>query len=441
MSRWWHFASYLLLPYALASLAWRGLRYRPYWHRWPERLGFGPRIGGGPVVWVHAVSVGEVRSAVALIDAIAARMPRHRVVVSTMTPAGAEQVRSLFGSRVAHAYLPFDFPGAVRRFLDRLQPDVAVIAETEFWPNLFAACAERKVPIALVNVRLSPASFRGYGFVPRTVNRMFAQASVICAQTSIDAQRLRNLGVDGQLIHVTGNLKFDAPAPDKLIAEGRALRASWGASRPVLIAASTHAGEEEQVLDAFGRLRRRYPSMLLVLVPRHPERFAAVTGLVRRAGYRHALRSGFATGLPPDTEVLVGDTMGELQRLYATADVAFVGGSLIRHGGQNLLEAFSVRVPVVFGPHMFHFEEIAALALERGAAFQVADSHKLADAVGLLLDQPALRQQAALAAVSLLEDNRGAVARTIELLGEFSLPQLKSPVVDGSGRWPRISAG
>jgi 3-deoxy-D-manno-octulosonic-acid transferase len=212
--------------------------------------------------------------------------------------------------------------------------------------------------------------------------------------------------------------------PPKLIDEGRALRASWGNDRPVLIAASTHPGEEVQVLAAFAVLRQRYRSLLLALVPRHPERFRAVARLVTEAGYTVALRSAHRGALPAGTDVLVGDTMGELHRLYAAADVAFVGGSLVRHGGQNLLEAFSVGVPVIFGPHMFHFEEISAMALERGAALQVRDSRELADRVALLLDQPGLRRAATTAAGTMLAENRGALARTIELLGSHSLAGL-----------------
>jgi 3-deoxy-D-manno-octulosonic-acid transferase len=422
--RWWHFAVYLLLPYVLASLALRGVYYRPYWHGWLQRFGFPPRRGPGRIVWVHAVSVGEVRSAAPLIAAIRDRLPRHRIVVTTMTPTGADQVAALFDGAVAHAYLPYDFPDAVGRFLDRIRPELAIIAETEFWPNLFEACNARRIPINLVNVRVSQASFRGYSLVPRTVERMFSRASLICAQTALDAQRLRNLRVDPSLIEVTGNLKFDAAMPDDLVAEGRALRALWGRSRPVLIAASTHPGEERPVLSAFMALKRRWPELLLVLVPRHPERFRSVEDVVRARGLRTARRSVERGALPAGTEVLIGDTMGELHRLYAAADIAFVGGSLVRHGGQNLLEACSVGVPVVFGPHMFHFEEISALALECGAARQVRDSRELGAAVALYLEQPALRRAAAARARALIEQNRGALARTLDLVQERSLESL-----------------
>jgi 3-deoxy-D-manno-octulosonic-acid transferase len=239
---------------------------------------------------------------------------------------------------------------------------------------------------------------------------------LLCAQTRVDAQRLRNLGAPEQLVHVTGNLKFDVELPAQLLEEARTLRVHWGRERPVWIAASTHAGEERKVLDAFSSLQRRYPTLLLVLVPRHPERFHAVAALSRRLGLKVALRTRAPGALPAGTEVLVGDTMGELQRLYAASDVAFIGGSLVPHGGQNLLEACAVEVPVVFGPHMFHFEEISAMALERGAARQVHDVRGLVEAVALYFDQPDLRRAAGSAAHTLVTDNRGALGRTLGLI-------------------------
>jgi 3-deoxy-D-manno-octulosonic-acid transferase len=417
--RVWAYAVYLLLPYAVASLVWRALRYPPYWHRWPERFGFVARLGLERSIWVHAVSVGEVRGAAALIEALLERYPRHRLVVTTMTPTGSDQVRDLFGSRVSHCYVPYDFPDAVRRFFDRVHPDIAVIAETEFWPNLFAECTRRRIPLLLVNGRVSQASLRGYLRVPNIAREMLENADLLCAQTRADAQRLRNLGAPERLVKVTGNLKFDVALPQRLAEDGRELRAQWGARRRVWIAASTHRGEERKVLDAFGQLRSRFPELLLVLVPRHPERFGDVARLCRRRGYQIALRSlTKGKSLPPDCDVLIGDTMGELQRLYAAADVAFIGGSLVPKGGQNLLEACAVSVPPIFGPHVFHFEEIAAMALERGAGRQVLDARGLAAAVALYLEEPELRRRAGSAAHTLVTENRGALGRTLEHMAE-----------------------
>jgi 3-deoxy-D-manno-octulosonic-acid transferase len=410
----WSIVVYLLLPYVVGNLVWRGLRYPAYWHRWPERFGFVASLAPQRAIWVHAVSVGEVRSAAPLVTALLERYPAHRLVVTTMTPTGSAQVREIFGDRVSHCYVPYDFPDAVRRFLDRVRPEAAVIAETEFWPNIFAECGRRRIPLLLVNGRVSQASLRGYLRVPGLAREMLGNADLLCAQTRVDAQRLRNLGAPEQLLHVTGNLKFDVELPIRLLEEARELRGHWGRERPVWIAASTHGGEERKVLEAFASLRAIYTDLLLVLVPRHPERFHAAARLCRRRGYTVALRSRTPGPLPPGTQVLVGDTMGELQRLYAAADVAFIGGSLVPHGGQNPLEACAVSVPVVFGPHMFHFEEISAMALERGAARQVHDVADLVAAVALYFEQPDLRKAAGRAAYTLVTENRGALARTLE---------------------------
>jgi 3-deoxy-D-manno-octulosonic-acid transferase len=350
-----------------------------------------------------------------------------------MTPTGSEQVRELFGNRVAHRYLPYDFPDAVARFLNRIRPELAIVAETEFWPNLFAGLRRRDIPLTVVNARLSQASFRGYSLAGSMIRGMFGSADLICAQSSLDAQRLRNLGVDDRLLVVTGNLKFDVEVPATLRAEGCALREQWGTERPVLIAASTHRGEEAQVLAAFAELRKRYPALLLVLVPRHPERFAAVTRLSRRRGFSTVQRTNLSGPLSASVAVVVGDTMGELQRFYAASDIAFIGGSLVRHGGQNPLEACTVGVPVIFGPHMFHFEEISAVTLERGAARQVRDPATLAGAVALYLDQPDLRRAAGDAALGLIRDNQGALARTLAAMNRQLAVTAARPANAGLG--------
>jgi 3-deoxy-D-manno-octulosonic-acid transferase len=411
--RLWSIAAYLFLPYAIAGLVWRALRYPAYWKRWPERFGFVPPVDSGRVVWVHAVSVGEVRSSAPLVRAIADRLPRHRILVTTMTPTGSEQVAMLFGDRVLHRYLPYDTPDAVARFLDRVRPELAIIAETEFWPNLFEACFRRRIPLNIVNARMSLSSFRAYLLAGRAVRSMFASADLICAQTSLDAQRLRNLGVDDRLLKVTGNLKFDVDVPETACEEAQRTRRQWGESRPVLIAASTHHGEEARILSTFAALRQGYPDLLLVLVPRHPERFGAVTRLCHRRGFETASRSTLTGDLARSVSVVVGDTMGELHTLYAASDIAVIGGSFVRHGGQNPLEACMVGVPVIFGPHMFHFEEISALTLERGAGRQVPDADALGDAVQLYLDQPGLRRAAGAAGKALIRENRGSLQSTL----------------------------
>lgn len=420
-------ALYALVPWALCHLIWRGFRYRPYLHRWRERFGFGPHAGGERVIWVHAVSVGEVRTSVRLIEALMERFPGHRVLVTTMTPTGSEQVEQLLSDRVMHCYAPYDLPGAVRRFLSRYRPEYAFIVETEFWPNIFHICHQNGIPLFLVNVRLSPKSFKGYSIAPRFTRRMLACVRMMAVQSDRDAERLMSLGVDPSLIRLTGNLKFDIRLPEGIDVAGRRLRSLWGGDRKVWIAASTHEGEEQAVLEAFMDIRHRHPTALLVLVPRHPERFSHVARLCRRAGLRVALRSEQDGELPVGTDVLVGDTMGELLYLYAASDVAFIGGSLIPHGGQNLVEAMAVGIPAIFGPHMFNFEQSSTIALVHGAACQISGTDQLAPTVEAYLDDQSLRERAATAARKVFAENHGALEKTLDFLDHSLGAQPRSP--------------
>lgn len=421
-------ALYLLMPWALCHLLWRGLRYPPYLQRWHERFGFVPRVKGDRVIWIHAVSVGEVRTVVPLVEFLLDRYPEHRILMTTMTPTGSEQVEQFLGGRVQHCYVPYDLPGAVRRFLDRIRPSMALIVETEFWPNIFRICDKRSIPLFLVNVRVSPRSFRGYRYFPGFTRRMLGRVAMMAVQSQHDAQRLRALGAPDDVMRVTGNLKFDVRIPAELPEGARVLRRQWGESRPVWIAGSTHEGEERMILEAFAEVREAHPSALLVVVPRHPERFGHVTKLCRRGGRQVALRSESRDcDLAASVEILVGDTMGELLDLYAAADVAFVGGSLIPHGGQNLIEALAGGVPVIFGPHMFNFEQSSSIALRNGAAQQIQRDSQLAAAVLAYLDSPELRQRAAEAARHVFDSNHGALQATLEFI-EQSTATLGPPV-------------
>ncbi|HMB72832.1 MAG TPA: lipid IV(A) 3-deoxy-D-manno-octulosonic acid transferase [Gammaproteobacteria bacterium] len=406
--------SYLLVPAALCALLWKGLRYRPYLRRWPERFAIGLERSYGSAIWVHAVSVGEVRSCVPLVRALVQRYPRHNLVLTTMTPTGAEQVSQLFGDAVRHLYLPYDLPDVVNRFLDRVRPSLAVIAETEFWPNLFAACRRRGIPLVLANVRISANSLSGYLRVPGIARAMFGGADLVCAQTRTDARRLRSLGVPEHRLFVTGNLKFDVPITDSVLTAGQELRQRWGAGRFIWIAGSTHAGEEEKILRAYRQLQARWSNLLLVLVPRDPERFSGVTRLVRRYGLRVARHSETHAVLAPEVDVLVGDSMGELQTFYAAADLAFVGASLVRRGGHNVLEPGAAGIPVIFGPHVMNFEDIAASVLEAGAGRQVYDELELAAAVEFYIGNPSVRTAAGAAARRAIARNGGCVSATLE---------------------------
>ncbi len=406
---------YLLVPAVIVRLLVRGFRNRGYWYRWSERFGFVARIPEG-ALWVHAVSVGEVRAAVPLVAALEQRCPGRCILVTTMTPTGSAQVRELFGARVVHCYLPYDLPSAMARFLERTRPCIALIMETELWPNLFHACAARGVPVVVANVRMSEKSMHRYLRFPRFTRTTLSRASLFAAQSDADAMRLRTLGADPRNIHVTGSMKFEISPPASLREQAQALRRQWGAQRPVWIAASTREGEDELVLEQFQRLRERFRDLLLVLVPRHPERFAQVIRLCRRTGMVVALRSDPEAVLSAGVDILVGDTMGELPLLYAAADVAFVGGSLVPTGGHNLLEPAAAGVAVVFGPHMFNFTEIARLMVERGAGKRVRDSGEMGSAVAAYLANADLRFNAGESGRRVVEENRGALQRTLTLL-------------------------
>ncbi len=410
----------LLAPLVLLRLFVRGWRHRGYWRRLPERLGFVPARAAGdpPVVWIHAVSVGEVRAALPLVRALAARYPQYQVWLTTMTPTGSATVQSLLGERVAHSYAPYDLPSAVERFLDRVRPAAAVVMETEIWPNLYHRLAARAVPILMANVRLSERSFRRYRRIRRLVEATLSKVNAFAVQSEAERSRLIALGAPAERIEVTGSVKFELELPASLNEAAEVLRRQWGRGRPIWVAGSTHDGEEVYLLEAHRRLREgRFPQALLVLVPRHPERFAAVARLARRHGLRTALRSETRErALDPEVEVLIGDSMGELMLFYGAADAAFIGGSLVPKGGQNLLEAAALGRPVVFGPHMFNFRDIARLALERGAGVQVEDAAGLAEAIGDFLGNADQRFAAGEAGRQLLEENRGALARTMALL-------------------------
>jgi len=407
---------YVLVLWALTHLVWRGMRYSPYLQRWRERFGFVEKASGKDVIWVHAVSVGEVRTVARLVDFLKSEFPDKSILITTMTPTGSEQVRQLHGDSVLHCYAPYDLPGSVRRFLDRTKPELAFVIETEFWPNILRLCEERDIPTLLLNVRVSPRSFRGYSKFPNFIRHMLERPTIIAAQSEQDARRLLTLNAPKEKVTVTGNLKFDVEPPAGLENTARLLRDRWGESRPVWIAASTHDGEEPKVLEAFERLLRSHPDALLILVPRHPERFASVEKLCRRAGFNVDLHSERNDPLPAATQVLVGDTMGELIGMFAASDVAFIGGSLVRHGGHNLVEAMAVGTPCIFGPHVFNFEQSSRTALDYGAAMQVRDSRALAVTVAQYIDDTDRRQHAAQAARQVIEDNRGSLQLTQSLI-------------------------
>ncbi len=419
-------ALYLLLPALLLRLGLRGLRNRGYWRRWPERFGFIAPLARPADLWVHAVSVGEARAAAPLVEYLLDARPGLDIVVTTMTPTGSDQVRELFAQRVAHTYVPYDFPDAVARFLSRVRPRCAIIMETEIWPNIVHACQQRAIPVMFANARLSEKSYANYTRIVRLIRPTLRCVQAFAVQSERDARRLHRLGVSPAVIEVTGSVKFDVKLPASLAEVAQVLRREWGQQRPVWIAGSTHEGEESAVLDAFRTLRQRHPDLLLVLVPRHPERFNPVVRRCERDGLKVARRSATSLGLAPEIEVLVGDTMGELTLFYAASDIAFVGGSLAPVGGHNVLEPAALGVPVVCGPHMFNFQDISELLVEHGAGIIIDAGAELAPVIGDLLADPDRRFRMGEAGRHLIEENRGALRKTIAVLAAVA-PSLGLP--------------
>ncbi|PYB91189.1 3-deoxy-D-manno-octulosonic acid transferase [Pseudomonas koreensis] len=412
---------YLGLPLVAIRLWLRARKAPAYAKRIGERFTLGmPTLQPGGI-WVHAVSVGESIAAAPMIRALLERYPALPITVTCMTPTGSERIQALFANetRIQHCYLPYDLPCAAARFLDRVQPKLAVIMETELWPNHIHQCAKRGIPVALANGRLSQRSAKGYGRLRKLTAPMLAEMSLLAVQTEAEAQRFRDLGARPETVEVTGSIKFDLTIDPQLLQRAADLRSQWQAQdRPVWIAASTHEGEDEVVLDAHRRLLGSHPDALLILVPRHPERFNSVFDLCQREGFATVRRSTGAN-VDAQTSVLLGDTMGELLFLYALADSAFVGGSLVPNGGHNLLEPAALAKPVLSGPHLFNFLDIAAQLREAGALAEVDDAEGLAVEVQRLFELPRDAQRMAEAGLAVMRRNQGALQRLLDGLARL----------------------
>ena len=409
-------ALYLTVPLVSVLFLWRGLRDRSYWRNFSERFGFGaPQAPGG--AWLHAVSVGEVQACAPLVSALARRHPQLPLTVTTVTPTGAARARALFGDVAQVRYLPFDLPGAVRRFFRLVQPRLAVIFETELWPNLYRECGRRRVPLVLASARISQRSVGRYRRLGGLFRQTLSQAAVVAAQGEGDAQRFRALGASPDSTHVTGNIKFDFELPADIGARAARARHAYAAQRPLWVAGSTHEGEEQAVLDAQRLVRAAHGAALLVLAPRHPQRFAEVAQLLTDAQVSFVRRSaGVAPAAADDCAVLLLDSLGELLDFYAAADVAFVGGSLVPVGGHNLLEPAALGVPILTGPNTFNCEEIARLLIARGAAEVVRDGAQLGARVAALLGDPDARERMGEAGRASVDSNRGALAKLLALI-------------------------
>lgn len=426
----------LSLPLMLLHLWWRGRADPAYRKRWSERFGLVPRrpetrrrwrerfgvvpdrASRAPLIWIHSVSVGETLAAVPLIESLAARHPRWQWLVTTTTPTGSQRAHDalepILNGRLLHYYLPFDLPECLVPFLDALRPNILVSMETELWPNLLAVCHKRKMPTILVNGRLSEKSARGYGRFSRLSRDMLGHLSKVVAQYPADAERFIELGLPAEKVSAVGNIKFDLHIGSGQMSDAQALSHQWRGveRRPVWVAASTHGGEDEVVLEAFHILRAEFPDLLLVLVPRHPIRFDGVARLCREQGLRVSRRSDGTPPGPAD-QVLLGDTMGELLRFYGACDVAFVGGSMVPVGGHNMIEPAAWGVPVVCGPYLHNFSTVSSLMEDAGGLVVCEDAGQVARQVGdWLRDEPA-RQRAGDSAREVAAQNSGALARTV----------------------------
>lgn len=409
---------YLLVPLFLWRLLCRGFRDRQYWYRWPERFGFSRLPQLPDSIWVHAVSVGEVQASVPLIEYFLHSEPQMPVIITTMTPTGSQRVTSLFGDRVHHVYAPYDLPGAVNRFLNRISPARVVIMETEIWPNIISWCHQRQIFLLLANARLSERSAGGYRCVQSLTYQAISGISCIAAQTESDRLRFMRLGAAPERVIVTGNIKMDITPPAELREQGQVIRRRLGVDRSVWIAASTHAGEEEQVLEAYAILKKTVNDALLVLIPRHPERADDVERLCRKNN-RKVIRRTREKGHDTAPDIYLVDTLGELPQFFCAGDVAFIGGSLVPVGGHNMIEASVQGIAVVFGPHLFNFHDISQQLLHADAARIVTDSQTLALTMQELLKDANLRYELGRNGKAYVESNRGALQRLIEIVAKY----------------------
>ena len=438
-----------LLPWALVHLLWRARRQPEYLRHWGERFGWAGAADGQdppvPTIWLHAVSVGETRAAQLLVAALRGRYPGHRILFTHTTPTGRATSEALFGGSVERIYLPYDTPWAMRRFLRQYRPQFGLIMETELWPNLIEACRQADIPLLLVNARMSQRSARRYANFPALTQEALQGLVAIGAQSAVDAIRLEALGA--HRVTVTGNIKFDIAAPAQQLELGRELRAGYG-SRPVWLAASTREGEEALILDAWQRGKpeveagpetpldrpqgRPHPpgrgqaAALLVIVPRHPQRFDEVARLAAERGFNVQRRSEKCP-IASTTQVLIGDSMGEMFAFHASTDLAFIGGSLLDFGSQNLIEAAACGTPILIGPSTRNFAEAAREAIACGAALSIRDADDLVSQANALLSNPDRRRQMSAAGRAFTERHRGATEKTMALV-VASTPPTQRPL-------------
>ncbi len=406
---------YCIIPFVPLKLLWRGIKQPAYLQHWGERFGFYKTPPTKPVIWLHCVSVGETRAAQPIVNALKTEYPNHQILLSHATPTGRETSEQLFGDSVQRVYLPYDVPFAVRKFIQHFKPVLGLLMETELWFNLITACKKNNTPIILINGRLSEKSAHGYAKLGQLTRKGLSELSAVAAQTEDDARRLKALGANN--VSVLGNVKFDVKPPENVADNVKKLRQLLGKYKTVFLAASTREGEEALILKAISNI-----DVLTMIVPRHPQRFDEVEKLIQSHHLNYVRKSALKTVLADDVQIVLGDTMGELFTYYGACDFTLVGGSLLKLGGQNLIEAASMGKPILIGEHTFNFAEASKTALATGAAIQVNDVQTLQENIGKLATEKALRNSMGKAAKDFSNASAGAVDRTMKLISQFMKP-------------------
>lgn len=407
-------ALWLLLPYIFLRLLWRARKQPEYLRHISERFGFFPVCIDKPLIWLHAVSVGETRATQSLVTRLRATYPDHQILLTHTTPTGRAASEQLYGNSVLRAYLPYDYPFAVNRFLRHFRPQLGILMETEIWFNLIRCCQITGMPLLLLNARMSEKSSHGYARFTRLTRNALVNLAAVAAQTADDAARLTSLGAEN--VSVMGNLKFDIKPPPAMLELGKQLREQFGSTRKIFLAASTREGEEILLLDAMQNIP--VPGLLLVIVPRHPQRFIEVADLIKKRGFKFQLRSENRS-VKLETKVVLGDSMGEMFAYYTAADLAFIGGSLLSYGGQNLIEACAAGTPVLVGPHMYNFAEATRLAVSGGCAIQILNASDLAAVALRLFANSAAMQNMRRQCFVFIESNRGATEKSLQLIKQL----------------------
>ncbi|NOT14354.1 MAG: 3-deoxy-D-manno-octulosonic acid transferase [Methylotenera sp.] len=405
---------FLLLPLTPFKLWWRSRKQPEYLQHWQERYGFYKLSIQKPVIWLHCVSVGETRAAEPLVKALLQAYPKHQILLTHTTPTGRATSEQLFGNRIMRAYLPYDLPFAINKFIAHFKPVVGVLMETELWFNLIAQCKVQNIPLLLANARLSEKSAHGYAKLGQLTREGLQSLVAVAAQTQQDALRLQQLGA--QAVQVVGNIKFEVTPPADAAMQGQQLRKLLGEHRPIFLAASTREGEEAIILDAVSHVQ--IPHLLTIIVPRHPQRFNEVEALLAQRGLPYQKRSLLKENVNTETQFVLGDSMGELFIYYASADICLVGGSLLAFGGQNLIEPMHMAKPVLIGAHTYNFKEASELAVAQGAAWRVSNAQTLAQAIQTLADAPLQQAQMGAAGAALCKASQGATQAIMRLINQ-----------------------